>query len=145
MLTNVFLQVHSLFVSPLLNWGLPRFHEWERNADCQCGRHKRGWLDAWVGKTPRGEHGDPLSILTWRTPRTEKSGGLESIGWQRVRHEWSNFAHTPALTARTLLKCPWDLNTNCKGIQSSTLVFPVFVIGIYVFKGYTYCTSLTNT
>ena len=26
------------------------------------------------------------SILAWRNPRTEESGGLQSIGWQTVRH-----------------------------------------------------------
>ena len=26
------------------------------------------------------------SILTWRTPRTEKTGRLQSMGSQRVRH-----------------------------------------------------------
>ena len=26
------------------------------------------------------------SILTWRTPRTEESGGLQSTGSQKVRH-----------------------------------------------------------
>ena len=27
------------------------------------------------------------SILAWRIPWTEKPGGLQSIGWQRVRHD----------------------------------------------------------
>ena len=26
------------------------------------------------------------SILAWRIPRTEEPGGLQSMGWQRVRH-----------------------------------------------------------
>ena len=32
------------------------------------------------------------SVLAWRTPWTEKSGGLQSIGLHRVRHNWSDFA-----------------------------------------------------
>ena len=28
------------------------------------------------------------SILAWRTPWTEEPGGLQSTGWQRVRHDW---------------------------------------------------------
>ena len=32
------------------------------------------------------------SILAWRIPRTEEPGGLQSIGSQRVRHDWSNLA-----------------------------------------------------
>ena len=27
------------------------------------------------------------TILAWRIPWTEKPGGLQSIGWQRVGHE----------------------------------------------------------
>ena len=28
------------------------------------------------------------SFLAWRIPRTEESSGLQSMGWQRVRHDW---------------------------------------------------------
>ena len=27
------------------------------------------------------------SILTWKMPRTEEPGGLQSVGWQRVGHD----------------------------------------------------------
>ena len=27
------------------------------------------------------------SILAWRNPWTEEPGGLQSMGWQRVRHD----------------------------------------------------------
>ena len=33
------------------------------------------------------------SILAWRIPRTEEPGGLQSIGLQKVRHNWSDWAH----------------------------------------------------
>ena len=33
------------------------------------------------------------SILAWRIPWTEEPGGLQSIGSQRVRHDWSDLAH----------------------------------------------------
>ena len=32
------------------------------------------------------------SILAWRIPWTEEPGGLQSIGLQRARHDWSNLA-----------------------------------------------------
>ena len=32
------------------------------------------------------------SILAWRMPWTEEPGGLQSIGSQTVRHDWSNLA-----------------------------------------------------
>ena len=28
------------------------------------------------------------SILAWRIPQTEELGGLQSMGWQRVGHNW---------------------------------------------------------
>ena len=34
------------------------------------------------------------SILAWRIPRTEEPGGLQSMGPQRVGHDWSNSACT---------------------------------------------------
>ena len=36
------------------------------------------------------------SVLAWRIPWTEEPGGLQSIGLQRVGHDWSNLAHTRA-------------------------------------------------
>ena len=33
------------------------------------------------------------TILSWRTPWTEKLGGLQSIGPQRVEHDWGDVAH----------------------------------------------------
>ena len=34
------------------------------------------------------------SDLAWRIPWREEPGGLQSIGLQRVRHDWSNLTHT---------------------------------------------------
>ena len=34
------------------------------------------------------------SVLPWRIPWTEKPGGLQSIGSQRVSHDYSDFACT---------------------------------------------------
>ena len=56
------------------------------------------------------------SILAWRIPWTEEPDGLESIGSQRVRHDWSNLAHSHSLSQRSviqhlksehLLSCEW--------------------------------------
>ena len=38
-------------------------------------------------RSPEEGHGSPLHILAWRTPGTEESGGLQSIGLQRVRFD----------------------------------------------------------
>ena len=38
------------------------------------------------------------SILAWRTPWTEKPGGLQNMASQRVRHIWCDWAFTHACT-----------------------------------------------
>ena len=42
------------------------------------------------------------SILAWRIPWTEEPGGLQSIGSQRVRHDWSDLACTQARKLREI-------------------------------------------
>ena len=34
------------------------------------------------------------SILAWGIPRTEEPGGLQSMGSQRVRHDWATNTHS---------------------------------------------------
>ena len=40
-----------------------------------------------LGRSPGGGHGTHSSILAWRIPCTEKSGGLLSTGSHRFRHD----------------------------------------------------------
>ena len=44
------------------------------------------------------------SILAWRIPWTEDPGGLQSIGLQRVGHNWSELVCTPLSTVDMLKK-----------------------------------------
>ena len=39
------------------------------------------------GRSPGGGRGSSSSVLAWRIPWTEESGGLWSIGSQRVGHD----------------------------------------------------------
>ena len=43
---------------------------------------------------PGRGHGNPLRILAWKTLWTEEPGGLQSLGSQRVRYDWSNLARS---------------------------------------------------
>ena len=60
------------------------------------------------GRTPVRQEG-PLeqgmathsSILAWRIPWTEEPGRLQSMGSQRVGHNWSNLACTHIITKAT--------------------------------------------
>ena len=46
------------------------------------------------GRFPGGENGNPLQYSCWRSPWTEESGGLQSVGSARVGHNQSDLAHT---------------------------------------------------
>ena len=46
------------------------------------------------GRFPDGGHGNPLQYFAWRIPQTKEPGGLQSMGLQRVGHNWRNLAHT---------------------------------------------------
>ena len=37
------------------------------------------------------------SVLAWRIPWTKEPGELQSMGWQRVRHDWASNTHTVAV------------------------------------------------
>ena len=49
--------------------------------------------------------GTHSSILAWRIPWTEEPERLQSIGLQRVRHNWSDLAHTHAHLLNFTLPC----------------------------------------
>ena len=40
-----------------------------------------------LGRYPGEGNGNHSSILTWEIPWTEKPGGLQTMGLQRVRHD----------------------------------------------------------
>ena len=42
------------------------------------------------GRSLGGGHSNSLQYFTWRIPWTEESGRLQSIGSQRVGHNWSD-------------------------------------------------------
>ena len=47
------------------------------------------WVRSLGGEDPlEVEMETHCRILTWRIPRTEEPGGLQSMGSQRVRHNW---------------------------------------------------------
>ena len=52
------------------------------------------------GGSPRRGQGNPLQYSSWKIPWTEEPGGLRSIEWQRVEHDWSDWCmHVIAINA----------------------------------------------
>ena len=51
------------------------------------------------------------SILTWRIPWTEEPGGLESVGRQKVGHDWSDNTHILILKGYIKSKWQWGISS----------------------------------
>ena len=47
-----------------------------------------------LGRSPEIGSGNPLQIFAWRIPWTWKPGGLQSMGLQRVGHDWATNTST---------------------------------------------------
>ena len=55
-----------------------------------CLQCRRPEFDPWVGKIPWRRKWQPTpSILAWKIPWTEEPGRLQSMGSQRVGHDWA--------------------------------------------------------
>ena len=60
----------------------------------QCKRYRRVKFDPWVGKIPWRRAWLPTSaFLPGEFHEQRSRGGLQFIGLQRVRHDWSDWAH----------------------------------------------------
>ena len=67
---------------------------------CQCRRHENHGFNSWVGTIPWRRAWLHSSILAWRVPWTEEPGGLQSMGSQRLGHNWRDLAHTHTATSQ---------------------------------------------
>ena len=84
--------VLSRWTGPNLVLRIPPVAQQER-IHLQCRRHKRHRFDPWAGKIPEegtATHSSPA----WRIPCTGEPGGPQSMGSQKVRHDWGSWACT---------------------------------------------------
>ena len=66
---------------------------------CQCRTEEMQVQDLGRADPLVKEMTTHSSILAWRIPWTEEPGGLQSMGSQRVRHDWSHLAGRQACNA----------------------------------------------
>ena len=77
----------------------------DKEPDCQCRRRKRCGIDPCPRKIPWNRAWQPTPVfLLGEFPWTEKPGGIQSIGWLRVRHIWSDMAHNNKSDEKQRLK-----------------------------------------
>ena len=74
------------FPKPTVNlWGFPGGSLVKNLPDNEGDSGDMGSIPG-MGRSPRGGNGNPLQFSYLENPWTEKPGGLQSIVWQRVRH-----------------------------------------------------------
>ena len=90
----------------------------------QC---RRCGFDPWVRNPLEEGMATHSSILAWRIPRTEEPGGLQSMGSQRVRRYWRDWAHVLAHTGdqswTSSFQCDWDIEGRCQGERRPSLTW----------------------
>ena len=76
-----------------------------KESACQC---RRCGLDPWAGKIPwRKKIATHSSFLASENPWTEETGGLQSTGLQRIRHEQANEHYQEHVQFPNLMYWPW--------------------------------------
>ena len=61
----------------------------------QCRKHKT-WFWSQSQEDPQEEGmATDSSILAWRSPMDRGAWQVQLIGWQRVAHDWGEWAHVP--------------------------------------------------
>ena len=74
---------------------------------CRCRRLKRYRFNPWVGKIPWRRTWQPTPVFLPRgTPWTEEPDELQSIGSERVGHNWSDLTHMNA--CKEMSKVEWE-------------------------------------
>ena len=90
-----------------------------------------------LGRSPGGGHGNPLQYSCLENPRTEEPVRLQTIGSQRVRHDWSDLAcmHSPIILCQaektSLLRRISFQNGKKIKLWELSSVFHIFYIYIF--------------
>ena len=69
---------------------------------CRCGKQEMPVWSLGLEDPLKQGMATHFSILAWRMPRTEESGGLQSTGSARVGHDWRDLARTHACVLNKL-------------------------------------------
>ena len=80
-----------------------------------CSAGDPGWIPG-LGRSPGGGNGNHSSILAWKISWTGEPGGLQSMGSQRVGHDYHAHLLSPygSQTALNVFNtsCRWNSDLN---------------------------------
>ena len=81
-----------------------------KESACQCRRCKRWGFDPWVGKISWRKKGQTTpGFLAWKIPWTEEPGGQQSMGLQRIGHDWARICYAMLQSKSATSRGPWNL------------------------------------
>ena len=73
----------------------------DKTLACPRGRHRRQGSFPGLGRSPGGGHDSPLQCSQLENPTDRGAWRLQSIGSQRVGHDWSDLAHAARVRFQT--------------------------------------------
>ena len=123
---------HFLMGSVQILIGLPR---WVSGKESPANAGNTGDADSIPesGKSPGGGHGNSLQCSCLGNPMDKEPGGLQSMGSQRVRHDWvTEHTHTDLQILLSSLGEGGHYRT-CLGLQSLLRTKSFFKITKYLF------------
>ena len=104
---------------------------------CQCRRHRRQVLSLDQEDCLEEGMATHSNVLAWRIPWTEEPGGLQSMGSQRVEHDWSELAGTKVLIEKIvswLDSSKSQFNYKLRSSLATCLHFRSFLFSHFVFS-----------
>ena len=79
-------------------------------------------FDSWVRKIPGGGNGNPFLYFCLENPRTEKPGGLQSMGLESFRHNWATKHSWAHIRVQALFT---DVYTEIPLLSNSTVWYKI--------------------
>ena len=88
------------------------------------------------------------STIAWKIPWTEEPGRLQSMGSQRVGHDWETSLHFPSLAAaaaaKSLQSCPPENDKRRGGRQAIHSLFSFLIHQYFIWLTFSSTTSYSD-
>ena len=92
--------------------------------NANAGDVKRRWFGPWVGKIPRGGHGNPLQCSCLETP-TDRGGWRAAV--QRVAKSWTQLKRPSNSNSRFTMLCCFQVRAKTCS-HTHTHIHPLHVL-----------------
>ena len=97
---------------------------------------------AGLGRSPGGGHGNPLQYSCQRIPWTEETGGLQSMGLQRVRHNRVTKIHTRTQSPLSFGKSTKSVSVIDTQASDVLVISPPSHLGVLVLVFFSPCVRM---